>query len=590
MPTQLALAFDAVPVTCAVQERYHSIAPCLAGIRTPAEQAQSLNLGYSTITRWLREFREEGMPGLFPATHYPREPYTPERVIVQLLYFKCCAPKAGDRELARVIQHVTGHCLSHHTVKALCERFFFWQHAEFQKLVRYPKPQDPLALRQEIVRLHQQGWTELRIVALLRVSRRAVRKWLQRAQARVAEQRAPAAQMELLDLSRAPHHRTRKVYFGAIHATLTLQKKYGYAGWFRIKGYLEKDYGIYLGATTIKKIMALNRRVHLAPVRPVKVSEPRDIREGPPKSRQPFEHTFIDLRYLDAKPEGIQLYSCLLLEGFSRTILAGSLTPEQEVGIVLQVYFQALLRWGLWEEVLSDHGGQFQSHAFARANRRLGIHHEMYEKGHPWQNLIESQFGIQARLGEYHWERCGTVAQAVAFHRELIRDHNRLPHWAHRFRNDQKHTPLEVLDTAQGKYVEPTTLQNAFGQRYCQRRIDEHGFVKLGRWKIYIEEGLPKTAVQLSYWDGKLRADYGEQRLVEYQCRWGTNAPRPTALSHPTPHPHPFQSRQQNLFDPLWLRDPVAPGEMPPAKPKPATSQGAQLRFYFGPELVKRAS
>jgi len=81
----------------------------------------------------------------------------------------------------------------------------------------------------------------------------------------------------------------------------------------------------------------------------------------------------IDLRHLDAKPEGIQLYSRLLLEEFSRTIPAGSLTPEQEVGIVLQAYFQALLRWGLWEEVLSDHGGQFQSHAFARANWRLGI-------------------------------------------------------------------------------------------------------------------------------------------------------------------------------------------------------------------------
>jgi hypothetical protein len=61
MPVQLALAFDAVPGACEVQKRYHSIAPCLAGVATPAEQAQALNLGYSTVTRWLREFREEGM-------------------------------------------------------------------------------------------------------------------------------------------------------------------------------------------------------------------------------------------------------------------------------------------------------------------------------------------------------------------------------------------------------------------------------------------------------------------------------------------------------------------------------------------------
>jgi hypothetical protein len=100
MPTQLALSFDVVPGACEIQQRYHSISPCLAGISAPAEQAQMLNLGYSTVTRWLREYREQGMPGLFPATQYPREPYKPERVIVQLICFKRCAPKAGDRELA----------------------------------------------------------------------------------------------------------------------------------------------------------------------------------------------------------------------------------------------------------------------------------------------------------------------------------------------------------------------------------------------------------------------------------------------------------------------------------------------------------
>lgn len=587
MPTQLALSFDAVPLTCEVQQRYHSIAPCLAGVTTPAEQAQALNLGYSTITRWLREFRDQGMPGLFPEAQYPREPYTPERVIVQLIFFKCCVPKAGDRELARVIQHLTGHQLHHHTVKTLCERFFFWRHPEFQQLVRYPAPTEPQALRLEMVRLSKQGWTEVRIAELLHVSRKTVRKWLRRARQQPAA--LETGQLPLVDLPRAPHQPQRKVYFGAIHAVLTLQKKYGYAGWFRIKGYLERDYGIYLSPTAIKKIMALNRRVHLAPVRPVKVPEPRDAREGPPKSQHPFEHTFIDLRYLDAKPEGVQLYSCLLLEGLSRTILAGSLTPEQEVGVVLHVYFQALLHWGRWAEVISDHGGQFQSHAFARANRCLGIHHEMYEKGHPWQNLIESQFGIQARIGEYHWERCQTIEAAIEFHRELIRDHNRLPHWAHRRRNDGKQAPLEVLGDARGAGVEPNELQRAFGQHFCQRLTDARGFVRLGRWKIYVEEGLPRTPVQLSYWEGKLRAEYQEQLLAEYPCKWGKQSTRPTAIAPPLQHAHPFQTKQITLFDPLWLRDPIEPADQKIHRAQKKPSATSQLRLYFGPELVKSA-
>ena len=125
MPTQLALRFDQVPVTCTVQERYHAIAPCLAGLRSPTELAAEQNLGYSTVTRWLRDFRSEGLPGLFPATEYPREPYTPDRVIVLLVYFKCLIPKASDRELARVIQTTLGHTLHNETIKALLQRYFF---------------------------------------------------------------------------------------------------------------------------------------------------------------------------------------------------------------------------------------------------------------------------------------------------------------------------------------------------------------------------------------------------------------------------------------------------------------------------------
>lgn len=294
MTTQLALRFDEVPLTCEVQARYHSIAGCLAGKKTAAQVAAELNLGYSTVTRWLRDFRQRGMAGLFPAAATRREPYTPERVIVQLLFFKCCVPKVGDRELARVLYATTGRLLHHQTVRSLCERYFFWRYAEFQKQIRYPAPDDPQALRLEIVRLEHLGWTEVRIAELLRINRKTARKWLRRAHghAHSLSQSADTQQLWLLDLPRAPQRRVRKVYFGVIHATLELQKKYGHAGWFRIKGYLERDYQIYLSPTTIKKVMALNRRVHLAPRRPLRVQEVRDPREGPPHSKKAFEHVY----------------------------------------------------------------------------------------------------------------------------------------------------------------------------------------------------------------------------------------------------------------------------------------------------------
>jgi hypothetical protein len=59
---------------------------------------------------------------------------------------------------------------------------------------------------------------------------------------------------------------------------------------------------------------------------------------------------------LDAKPNGEQLCSCLLLEGYSRTILAGSLTDRQHVGVILRLYYLALLKLGVWKTIVSDNG------------------------------------------------------------------------------------------------------------------------------------------------------------------------------------------------------------------------------------------
>jgi len=584
MPKQLALRFDEVPVTCPAQGRYHSIAPCLAGRLTASQQAAALNLSYRTVSRWLQQFREDGLPGLFPSAHFPREPQTPERVIVLLVYYKCCVPAASSRELARVASSIAERTIHNETVTALLMRYPFWRHPEFRNLINYPAPAEREARRFEMLKLHEMGWTDKRIAQLLQCSRNTVVKWLRRA--RQFAQADDHQQAWLLDLSRAPHRTRRKVFFSAINAVLQLQKKYGYAGSFRLQGYLLKDYQIELGETAIKQIMRQNRRVHLAPQRPVEVVI-RDPREGPPQSKHPFEHAYIDIRYLDAKPEGIQLYSTLLLEGHSRTILAGSLTRRQDLGVVLSVYYVALARWGCWLEVISDHGKQFDSHAFRGVNRRLHINHEMYEKGHPWQNLIESQFGIQARLGEYHWERCRSVEAAQEFHRELIRDHNRLPHFAHRKRQDKRHAPLEVLAQAHGREVDAATLHRAFSRMTWKRKTDARGFVRVNRWKVYVEEGLPRTPVQVTYWDGRLRAEYDSHLLTEYRCRWDKTNLRPKAISQPQTYPHPFGSRQPVLFDPLWVRDPIESDEVEEHPHKKVAAGGEQMRLYLGPELIK---
>ena len=148
---------------------------------------RSLNLSYRTVHRWLREFRAEGMPGLFPAPAYPREPPTPESVIIQLRYFKCCLPAASDHELARVISPLTERRLHHETVEALLARCPVWRYPGFQRPIRYQVPRNAPQRRLEMVKLKVQGWTEKRIAQLLCGVRNTVMKWLWRARQAAAE-------------------------------------------------------------------------------------------------------------------------------------------------------------------------------------------------------------------------------------------------------------------------------------------------------------------------------------------------------------------------------------------------------------------
>jgi hypothetical protein len=90
MSLQLVLRFDEVSITCAIQQGYHSIAPCLAGKQSAEKRADAPELSYTAPWSMVAAVPRAGLPGLFPATDYPREPHTPEQVIVILLYYKCC--------------------------------------------------------------------------------------------------------------------------------------------------------------------------------------------------------------------------------------------------------------------------------------------------------------------------------------------------------------------------------------------------------------------------------------------------------------------------------------------------------------------
>ncbi len=93
--------------------------------------------------------------------------------------------------------------------------------------------------------------------------------------------------------------------------------------------------------------------------------------------------------------------------------------------------------------------------------------------------------------------------------------------------------------------------------KFGRDRTNEKGFIRVGRWKIYIEEGLPKTPVEVTYWDGKLRAEYRQTKLAEYDCRWDEKGKRPKTIEKPEHFETKYQSKQPELFEVGWQREPI---------------------------------
>ena len=155
--------------------------------------------------------------------------------------------------------------------------------------------------------------------------------------------------------------------------------------------------------------MALNRLVYddipHVPKKGIKpVSGPH-----PYKAHARHQYWFIDGRRMDFAIDGVKWWSLVMLEGYSRTILAGAMAPTEASWAALMVLYTACVRYRVPETLISDSGGAYTSNDFEAVCARLQIQQETIEstKGESDQNLMETHFNIQRRLYDYQfsWAR-----------------------------------------------------------------------------------------------------------------------------------------------------------------------------------------
>ena len=230
-------------------------------------------------------------------------------------------------------------------------------------------------------------------------------------------------------------------------------------------------------------------------------------------------------------PDADNAYVIAVLENYSRCILSSAVSLTQDTTAFLRVFYTAVERYGPPERLVTDGGGIFKAKQSEAVYRALGIGKEQIERRKPYQSYIETTFGIQKRMADWHFARAETFADLARAHEAWREDYNAQRHWAHEKREDGRHSPDAVLGfyTALLRHREED-LRRAFFSTRFSRTLDALGYLRLMRWRIYGEEALPRWEVAVWLQPGNLTVEYGGETLSSYDVELAAGTGKPRAV------------------------------------------------------------
>jgi hypothetical protein len=505
-----------LPFTDPAQYRYELIRPLLLVPEcTATQRAQETGTHPETVGRLKRRFDQQGMLGLLPDTldviPASRRLRVPDTVVHELQRLKGLYAGFGSRELTRIIFHTTMHRLTGQTAQRLWERLPPAAPPP-RPLLDYHSHPERAQARLEVITLYAQGWSKRSISQFLQVSRPTINAWIARFES------DNLASLE--DKSSAPKIPVRKAWLPVMVEIYHLQKRHPDAGGFRIWSLRGKT---DLSVRTVERIMAVNRKVYDdIPHRGSKRHRKTEPQLHPFKASVAHEYWFIDGRIMDFALDGVKWWSLIVLDGYSRTMLAGAVAPTEASWVALMVLYTACVRYGAPEHLISDKGGAFISDAVEAVCQRLGIDHQTITstQGESYMNLMETHFNIQRRLYDYQFSLTRTPLEFEQAHQDFLRLYNTTAHQGLRKEQFTPPIPLEVLGAARGRLYTPDELERKFARALFPRITNRYGCVTLHRYHFYVEAGLPKTQVLLWVYGNEVRAVFDNVVLAAYHCRY----------------------------------------------------------------------
>ncbi|MGC1953018.1 MAG: DDE-type integrase/transposase/recombinase [Gammaproteobacteria bacterium] len=541
-----------LPFDDPTQHRYEIIRPVVViRDRTATERAQEVGMHPETVGDFKRRFEQQGMLGLLPDTvevvPARRRRRVPDEVVEELQRLKGLYDGFGYRELARIVLYKVNYRISHSTVQRLWPDLSPPPPKQLPLLDYHSYPERAQA-RLEVIQLYCQGWRKTSISRFLQVSRPTINEWIGRFEADDLASLDADDLASLEDGSHAPKTTRRKVWLPVMLEVYHLQKRHPDAGGFRIWSLRGKPEP---AVRTIERIMAINRQVytdipHVGKKRNKKAPLPH-----PFKAALAHEYWFIDGRIMDFEIDGVKWWSLIILDGYSRTMLAGAVAKTEASWVAMTVLYTACRRYGAPQHLVSDKGGAFISNEFEAVCERLDIDHKTItgKDGESYKNLMETHFNIQRRLYDYQFSLSRTPVEFEQAHRRFLELYNSTAPYGLLQGKFKPPIPLQVLGEAKGRLYTTEELERKFSRALFPRITNRYGCVTLHSYHFYVEEGLPRTKVLLWVYGHELRAVFENVVLAEYYCRYDIRDRKVKDIRDGRYYPHDdYASKQGSLI------------------------------------------
>lgn len=311
------------------------------------------------------------------------------------------------------------------------------------------------------------------------VSRKTGYKWLRRYR--------QDGSSGLADRRRRPRYSPLQAPSTVERLVIKLKKQYPYWGPRKLHRLLYEDYPD-LDRVAISTIARILGRNNLVIPREEQVVHPTVVRF---ERAEPNELWQMDLKMALRQPDGAKRYVAGILDDHSRFVLGLWWLPDLTDRSVLACWIDAARRFGLPQQMLTDHGSQFRmeehtTSAFRTYLWACGVDHTQGRVGHP-----QTQGKIERFWGTFQRELTPQLAStdpdqwAEVMEQWRIQYNNRRPHEA---LNDA--TPASRYRPSPRPYAEPDRRARIGQPTSIYRQVSVKGEISLGSRPVNIGRGL----------------------------------------------------------------------------------------------------